>query len=42
MCVLSFEDCIVMQPDSNNGVDGEKEKDEARAKSVKVSRMLLF
>ena len=28
-----------MQPEGNNGVDGEKEKDEGRAKSLKVSRI---
>jgi transcription initiation factor TFIID subunit 4 len=29
-----------MQPEGNNGVDGEKEKDEGRAKSLKVSRII--
>ena len=29
-----------MQPEGYNGVDGEKEKDEGRAKSVKVSRII--
>lgn len=29
-----------MQPEGTNGVDGEKEKDEGRAKSLKVSRII--
>lgn len=29
-----------MQPEGNNGVDGEKEKDDGRAKSLKVSRII--
>lgn len=30
-----------MQPETNNGGDGEKEKDEGRAKSLKVFKILL-
>lgn len=29
-----------MQPEGDNGVEGDKEKDEGRVKSVKVSRMI--
>ena len=29
-----------MQPEGENGVEGDKEKDEGRVKSVKVSKML--
>lgn len=29
-----------MQPEGNNGVDGDKEKDDGRGKSVKVYRII--
>lgn len=32
--------CLVLQPESNPGVDGEKEKDEGRVKPVKVPRLI--